>query len=216
MSKSIALILVICTLLFTFLTSCDRKYDEAEVISEAKVLLEKSNLLNEIYYGRGIEYLSGINDNGYYSEASPLYLDRAGFKTVDELKRKTEEVFSVRYCLNLYEVAFEGVLDDVGEIIYMSRYYQKYVDDLPALGPECIMVYTRYEPLFTSKVEYDCDTVRVNDVKKETLYLSVMATVTSPEGKSQQREIRFTMFEENGGWRLDSSTFANYNPKLNN
>ena len=77
------------------------------------------------------------------------------------------------------------------------------------------MVYTKYEPLFTSKLEYDSDTVRVNEVKKETLYLSVMATVTSSDGKSQEREIKFTMLEEAGGWRLDSSTFANYNSKLN-
>ena len=213
MSKSIAFILIICTLLFTFLTSCDRKYDENEVIGEAKQLLERSIILNEVYYGRGIDYLSGIKTNGFYCEASPYYLASAGFTTVEELKQMTEEAFSVRYCLNLYDVYFEGVLDDYGNVIYMARYYQKYEDDLPTGKPECIMVYTKHEPIFTSKVEYDYSTVKVTDVKKETLYLTVEATVTSSDGKSQKRTIKFTMIEDVKGWRLDSSTFANYNPK---
>lgn len=215
MNKSIALLLI-CILLFTFLVSCDRKYDEAEVLTEAEKLLKEASVLNGIYYGRGIDYLSGGYINGYYSEASPYHLESLGISTVDELKKKTEKVFSDRYCLNLYDVMLDGVYDESGEIVYMSRYYQKYEDDLPTGAPECIMVYTKYEPLFTSTVVYDYTTLKVVDVKKETLYLTVEVEVTSEEGESQQSLIEFSLIEEEDGWRLDSSTFVNYNPHKTN
>ena len=38
------------------LVACDRKYDEEEVVSAAKALLEKASILNQIYYGGGINY----------------------------------------------------------------------------------------------------------------------------------------------------------------
>lgn len=214
MNKSIVFILIF-TLLFTFLVSCDRKYDESEVFTEAEKLLKEASVLNDIYYGQGIDYLSGGYVNGYYSEASPFHLESLGIATVSDLERRTEEVFSDRYCLNLYDITFGGVYDESGEIIYMSRYYQKYENDVPTGEPECIMVYTKYEPLFTSKVMYDYTTIKVVDVKRETLYLTVEVTVTSEDGNVQDNTLRFSLIEESDGWRLDSSTFVNYNPHKN-
>ena len=49
----IAVIVVSC---FT-LSGCDRSYDEDEVLSVAKELIEKSKTLNELYYGEGIAYI---------------------------------------------------------------------------------------------------------------------------------------------------------------
>ena len=79
------------------------------------------------------------------------------------------------------------------------------------IDPVCIMVHTQYDYIFTDKVVYDYETVRVKDVKRKTLFISVMATVTNKEGQSQSTEVVFELIEESDGWRINTGTFVNYN-----
>ena len=55
--------------------------------------------------------------------------------------------------------------------------------------------------------------MRVSDVKKEKVFVTVDATVTGSGGESQHTEIIITLIEEDNGWRIDNPTYANYNDK---
>lgn len=202
--------LIIATLVpvLTF-TSCDRKYDEAEVITAATDLLKKSEMLNLVLFGKGIA-ASGQHQSGAYREADFLHLNSLGFTTVAGLEEKIREVFTTDYS----EYAISTVLSPIridGAMVSNTRYYQLYADEINKVDPVCIMVHTEYDYIFTDTVVYDYSTVKVKDVKKKTLFISVMATVTNAEGKSQSTEIVFELIEEDNGWRINTGTFANYN-----
>ena len=67
MRSKIFLLLLTLALLIPSLTSCNeknknREYVESEVVSAAKVLIEKSLILNEIYWGDGIRYEVPANE----------------------------------------------------------------------------------------------------------------------------------------------------------
>ena len=61
--KIIAVILIIAALPLS-LASCDRRYDEAEVMEAATLLITASAELNEIYYGKGIAFLENSSQIG--------------------------------------------------------------------------------------------------------------------------------------------------------
>ena len=129
MKKIITLILVF-SLAFSLslgLSSCDREYDANEVSTAAKDLIEKSLFLNKIYWGEGIPYMPSVSAS-LYCEADFIALSGLGFYTVDELKKKTKEVFSKAYCEDIFETSFSSIKDGE-EIQFYARYYQKYEDE---------------------------------------------------------------------------------------
>ena len=69
--RKITAILLLAVTLTTlaFTTSCNRKYDEQEVVSEAKKLLKQAEMLNIVYFGAGISYVDSDENNGYYRQA---------------------------------------------------------------------------------------------------------------------------------------------------
>ena len=191
------------------LSGCDRDYNEGEVISAAGALLEKAEMLNQVYYGNGISYNTVGSSDGYYYQADNMHLQSLGFDTIDGLKRVTAETFTEGYSEELYSNYLAPITD--GEyILGMARYYQLYEDQINKREPICIMVYSRYTPIMKDTVSYDYSSIRVSGVEKETVFVTVTATVTNSEGKSQSREIEFGLIEEESGWRIDSPTFANY------
>lgn len=207
--KVISLILVIVVLssLLT-LSSCNRKYDEDEVIAAAKVLLKEAEVLNEIYYGKGIRYYdTEIENAGYYRRADATHLLELGFSTIDELRAMTERTFSYEYSQNLYTTLLYGFKED-GKVVTAARYYQ-YTDE--ETEESFIMVYTKFEIMFKDTIVYDYDSIKVEKSKKENVYLTVNATVTNAEGASQQITLTIILIEELGGWRICNPTYANYN-----
>jgi hypothetical protein len=204
---SLILVIVILSSLFT-LTSCNRKYDEDEVIAAAKVLLKDAELLNEIYYGKGIRYYdTEIKNAGYYKRSDATHLSELGFDTIDELKALTERTFSYEYSQNIYTTLLYGFKED-GKVVTAARYYQ-YTDT--KTQESFIMVYTKFEVMFKDTIVYDYDSIEVERSKKENVYLTVNATVTNAEGVSQQIILSVTLIEEVGGWRICNPTYANYN-----
>ena len=105
------------------------------------------------------------------------------------------------------------MIEDEEGIQEMTRYYQKY-DPLDISVPVCIMVYKNAKKTLTSDIEYDYSSVRVSGVKKQTVYVTVTAKVTSEEGKSQSVNIEKSLIEEDDGWRIDNPCYANYNESL--
>ena len=207
--KLVSLILVILILgsLLSF-TSCNRRYDEEEVVAAAKVLLKEAELLNEVYYGKGIRYYEAeIENAGYYKRADATHLSELGFDTIDELRALTEKTFSYEYSQNLYTTLLYGFKED-GKVVTAARYYQ-YTDT--ETEESYIMVYTKFDVMFKDTIVYDYDSIEVQKAKKDNIYLTVKATVTNAEGQSQVVTLTITLVEEVGGWRICNPTYANYN-----
>ena len=204
---------LICLLLTSVallsLVSCNRRYNEDEVITSAEALLKKAEVLNEIYYGRGIQYITSGYVDGYYYEADPIHLNSLGFRTIEELKNKTLEVFTYGYAEEIFNTKLSAIEDETG-VQQMTRYYQRY-DGPNVLAPICIMVYSKAPVLFKDKIVYDYDSLRVMGSKKQTVLVEIDATVTNEEGKSQTVTVNLNLIEEDDGWKIDNPCYANYN-----
>ncbi len=196
--------LVLCTMasVLTF-TSCDRDYDEAEVLSEAKSLLMKAEVLNEVYWGDGIDYITGGFTDGIYKQASDIHLASLGFTTIAELKALTEATYSSSYVHTIYTTKLDEA--PLGFVLYI----QKWDDEIEKTIPACIMVNTEMVRV-ADDVSYDYTTLRVEDVEDEIVTVLVDATVTNLDGESQVRTLRVQLVEESDGWRINSPTFAKY------
>ena len=209
--KRIISILLILIISIAALTSCgDKKYDEAEVKAAAKELIKSSVMLNEIYWGEGIPYTDDKNtSDGSFYMALDSYCYLKGFTNLDELKAITEKTFSKEFCKSqIYSSVLANVQDGT-DTAFLTRYYQKYdVDDLKT--PEYIMVNTNWEQLLYGDVEYDYESIKVIGSEKETVYVTLNATVTLDDLAPQTREIRVSLVEEDDGWRLDSPTYLTY------
>ncbi len=207
--KSIySVVLIISTLMsLLFTTSCNRSYDENEVIEATKKLIADAQKLNYIYYGEGIDYYENDEQTGYYRKANTLHLEELGFSTIDELKTMTEKTFSNDYSELLYSTVLSSIMDDY-TVVSAARYYQVY--DEKTNEPTHIMVNSAYEPLMKDTVVYNYDTLTVTESKKEKVYAKIEATVTNSEGQSQKTEIVITLVEEEAGWRIDNPIYANY------
>lgn len=204
---SLILAVIILTSLFSF-SSCNRNYDEDEVIAVTKTLLKNAEVLNEIYYGNGIRYYEAeIKDAGYYKRADAEHLSSLGFSNIEELKALTEKTFSYKYSQNIYSTILYGFKEE-GMIVSPARYYQ-YTD--AESGETFIMVYTKYEPSFKDSLVYDYDSIEIEKSKKEYVYVTVDATVTNSNGESQTVTLSVTLLEEESGWRICNPTYANYN-----
>ena len=211
MKRIVCLILLLVTT-FSLLTSCtkNRKYDEEEVKAAARELIKKSENLNEIFWGEGLDYTDDKNNaNGYYYEASFSSLQKYGFSTIKELEDMTRATFSNEYSNIILSTTVSSIVDEDGLQI-LARYYQKY-EDLEGTVPQCIMVYSIANVLLRDKVEYDYESIEVTGSKKETVYVNINCTVTTNDGKKQDKVLNIGLIEEANGWRLDTPTYATYN-----
>ena len=211
--KLLSLLLAFSSLCIS-LISCERNrtYDEAEVKAAAEELILLSVDLNEIYYGKGIDYSSDVStSSGNYYEASYSSLKKYGIQTIEDLVKKTTRVYTSDYSNEIFETKIGGVYSGEGSF-ELSRYYQK--TDVLTGENICIMVYSQAKVYLTDTVEYDFENMTVLRSKGERVYVSVPVAVTNEEGKSQNVDIEIALIEEENGWRLDSPTYAKYNEYL--
>ena len=207
--RIISLLLITVTIVSLFtLSSCNRKYDEEEIIEVSKILLKDAEMLNIVYYGSGIEYFDDEDEKGYYRKANVNHLEELGFSTIDELKKLTDKTFSVGYSSELYSTILSSLATDIS-IVSPARYYQAYDEETGA--PTHIMVYSNFTPMLKDSIVYDYDSLRVEGSKKEKVYVKIDATVTKADGKSQNTTVTVALVVEDDGWRIDNPTYANYN-----
>ena len=213
--KTLCSLLILVTLFSVItLTSCNRKYDEDEVIEAAGKLLKQAEVLNEVYYGKGISYVSSQYRDGNYYEADAIHLATLGFSTIEELKTLTRQTFTFGYSNELFSTKL-SMLSDEGVIHGMARYIQKY-DDVEMTEPVCILVYKDATVLKKGTIVYDYSSFKVTGSKKQVVYVDVNATVYNDDGDSQKVTLTLNLIEEDNGWRIDNPCYANYNSAKNN
>lgn len=208
MSNKIFALVLCMTLILLLFTSCknkkvkDREYNEAEVCAAAQLLIEKSKILNEIYYGAGIPYIEDESDEGVYRVADPEYIEQLyqnyGIKDVETLKEKTREVFS--------EAGSNSIISSMLTNIAGTSYARYYV----AKKSGELMVYTEAENYFknTAAVEYIYDGMYVSDVEGEYLTVTLKVKTTGTDGSTNTKDFPVKLIEEASGYRLSGATYA--------
>lgn len=213
MKRGVSLLLVMILAVTLLFTSCNRTYNEKEVKDAAEILLRDSMMLNSVYFGDGIHSINSDKEKGNYREADPAHLNELGFTTITELKALTYKTFSVKEAEKIFSTVLSPLQQENGTIVLNTRYYQG-VDEETKL-PTHIMVYRNYKQLFEDRlVGYDFSSLKVEGSKGDVVYLTVDLTVENEKGDSQVANIRFSLFEEIDGWKLNSATYANYNEYL--
>jgi hypothetical protein len=204
------IIIVILTLILTVSCTKNREYDEAEVTLAAKELLKKSEKLNYIYYGYGIEYeMNESEANGAYYRADSLSLEKLGIRTVEDIEKLTYDTYTQSLSQSVILTKLNGgSLDEDSTVMNYARYYQK-INALDGSN-ECIMVYKLAEVYLTDDTEYLYDTLRVIGSEGETVLIEVDVKVTNSEGKEQIQTLKFTLLEEINGWRINSPTYVKF------
>ncbi len=218
-SKLLSLILCLC-LFASLLSSCggkggekDREYDEAEVCAAAKILIEKSKILNEIYYGAGIPYKKPIKEDAKidtYMLADPDYLAELdknyGIKDIETLEAKTKEVYSEAGSTSVISAFLKNTVGINGYAGYARYYMAKENVDLGTPGG--LMVNTKAKNYYenTANVEYIYDGMHVSAVKGEYLTVSLKVKTTGKDGTTDTRDITVKLIEEASGYRLSGST----------
>ncbi len=216
--------LVLCLSLLTLLfTACgkgkkpekNREYNEAEVCAAAQQLIEKSKILNEIYWGEGIRYIEAAENDknpGVYRPADPEYMEwlyqNHGIKDVETLKAKTREVFSAAGSSSVISSRLENTTGDTGIAGYARYYMAKENDALDT--DDGLMVYTKAKNFYenTAAVEYVYDGMRVSAVKGEYLTVSLKVKTTGKDGSTNTRDFTVKLIEEESGYRLSGATYA--------
>ena len=199
----------------------DREYDEAEVCAAARVLIEKSKILNEIYYGAGIPYKEPIKEDAeidVYMLADPAYLSALyedhGIKDIETLKEKTKEVFSKTGSASVISAFLQNTTGINGMAGYARYYMAKENVDLGTQAG--LMVRTNAKNYYenTASVEYIYDGMHVSAVDGEYLTVSLKVKTTGKDGTENTRDMTVKLIEEENGYRLSGSTVATHQPQL--
>lgn len=217
--KRALLLLVVLSLLFSLVSCSDekettevvnREFNASEVEAAAKDLLEKSLLYNEILFGKGLAYEDG-EGTGIYKKATVASLEKNGISSISDLKSRLNEIYSSKYMESLNNSDIFGSVKDGENIKFYPRYYDSTDDE----GNICVYVNSVYEYNLKNKYEYISEPRASHSIGDQVVLLAtVRVTMEAEEGKEPktkdvEHEIR--LIEENGSWRLYSSTYVVYN-----
>ncbi|MCD8056488.1 MAG: hypothetical protein LUE25_07265 [Clostridiales bacterium] len=191
---SVALALVFAAVLPISFVSCEAAPTEDEAIGIIENLLPRTYLLNEIYFGVGMDYI----DDGSEGKYMPVS-DDSPYLTEEELRTATEAVFSSDYCESIFDIYLTGYSDDdTGSIIY-ARYYE-YGDRL--------YIDTEAEVLVSYERTYDLESVEITSLSSRFIVFTAQSYL---DGTADEViEITITSEKDDDGetiWRINSATY---------
>ena len=205
--KRLCVFFLVIALLSSVFVSCDRSYNEEEVKVAARELLEKSLLVNEIFYGRGIPYDANSEfTKGNYSPADKEYLSALGVNTTDGLKRLAKEVYTTELCEIIFKTKLSPVKDgEEGSVVSVKRYY-----DASQKDGGNLMVYTAAVPVYDNEIEYLYETLTVIGADGEFIKIEIDVLLKNKIGEERTTRIDLLILEEDDGFRLDGWSFVKY------
>lgn len=121
-------------------------------------------------------------------------------RTIEDIKKYTETVYSRNYAASVYGTLFDGVAS--GDLVLKARY-----TEISREGTLMLVKSNTYEPLYTEERVYLYDTAEVLywESSKTEVCVSIDTYLPSAPDKIQNMVITLTM--QNGQWFLDSPTF---------
>ena len=185
------------------MASCSATAPDIEDLRDRFIyLIEGSKELNVIYFGKGLptykreDTLSG--ELGiYYNDELVTYdkvMECSKYISIDEIKKRSEEIYSTEYLSALYETAFDGFVTG-GSSAYL-RFYE---------SADWIYQNTYATDFALEERIYDYSSMTI--VKpSNSEYVNI--TVNSyTVGSTSAKEISLTFVYERGSWYLDSPTY---------
>ena len=228
MKKIILLFMIAATILA--LTACGRpSLSEEEAVRVIRPLVEKAEVLNEIYFGGGIPVedstarLHAFFDATGLKEETATYLPVSRdslYQTKNALLAETKTVFTAAYAAYLEELGFRGIQDgsddevSIGEahVIY-ARY--KVMENVFEYGDKvlCVRVNLDTEDVGLAKTEFLYDELEILKGGKqdgsEWIRVKIPARVFDEAGEVRTTvDVTLRIVNENGAWRLDSPTYV--------
>ena len=195
--KFVCILLTFVCILSLF--GCSNLSDE-EASARAAELLERSVLINRIYYGTGIPTDPNEVGQSTRKRADPAFLEANGFSTIEELKALTREVYT-SYCADavFFNVFEKNVLIEDSQPRYEESNGYIYVN-------------TAEKPTVADLVEFDTASIKITKKSGSLIYFTVDMKVYSADGQSYRTLTaqQFSMRKENGVWLLDAPTYASY------
>ena len=184
----------------------NREYDKAAVEAAAEALLSKSLSVNEILFGAGLDF-EEEGGNGIYKKATAESLSKYGVNSVEDILSICAEVYSSGYMNTVKSSDIFKSVSDGSNIVFYTRYYN---------GEDGgIFVNSVYEYALKNKYEYISRPEALRSEGDSVIVkVTVRATIIGESGetvKSRDFDHEIKMVEENGQWRLHSSSFIVYN-----
>ncbi len=205
MKKAIVSLILITVLIVTVLctSSCSGKAPELEDVKERFIyLIENSKEINTIYFGSGLpvyerETLLSNKKGVYYNDTYTSHervMEISRYLTVNEIKERSEEIYSTEYLEAMYETAFQGVM--TGSSSAYMRFYES----------EDWLYQNLYATDFKlSERIYDYSTMQIVKPSNSEYINITIDTYTLEEKKVKNISLSFVY--ERGDWYLDSPTY---------
>lgn len=143
-----------------------------------------------------------------YDEKSPVNYDfvrtDAKYQSIASIKEAAAKVYTPEFLATVYKTAFEGIISDVGGVVY-ARYSDS--------NEEFFMKSNKFEPYFTEHTTYDFSTMEMTSPSRAD-YVNVTVTAHGRHfdyekaeivTESYQKTLKFVLTDN--GWRLDSPTY---------
>ena len=214
MKKLLSLILVLTAILT--LTACSNINEDEETLKrQACALIEKSLILNNIYWGKGLSPLPGEQKLSYdhnYSKADVSQVEKYGITNMQTLKEYTQSVYTQNECDNIFgtyltQSSYTGTF---GEYTY-TEVYTRYLSDMSG---DLFVREKKDDLIGDSIVEYDYDSVRIKKIKRNTVEFEIDVTVKNSDDETGYREtLPLQMRKENGSFRLNTPTYCVYDKR---
>lgn len=206
-SKTITLLLLLGCLLAT-LAGCGKGKapSDSELISVASELIEKSYVINSLFFEKGIPIQEGGKTEGTYQQADAEALSRLGFSSYASMAQYAENIFSEVAYGQFLSMAVERQSDGT------SILRPAYCFDAKDNKGNFVMLMVSLEGLNTptDKTVFDLSTLKVSQKTATTAILEVSATVTDETGATQTRAKQIGLVLEEGEWQLDTLTCMSY------
>ena len=205
MKKAVLSIILAIVLIVSALSavSCSGKAPKLEDVKERFIyLIEGSKEINTLYFGSGLpvyqrDTLLSDKKGVYYDDKYTTYervMENSRYLTVNEIKERSEKIYSTEYLKEMYETAFEGVM--TGNASAYIRFYE-------SQG-------WLYQNLYATDFElseriYDYSSMKI--VKPSNgEYVNITVDTYTLEDKTV-KNISLTFVYERGDWYLDSPTY---------
>ena len=199
---TVLLAIFMITSVFAF-SSCSGSAPKLDDVKERFIyLIESSKELNTVYFGKGLpiyirEGTLAEEKGIYYNDELTAYnkvMEKSRFLTVEEIKTRSEEVYSSEYLKSLYETAFDGVM--TGNTSAYLRFYE--VDGW------------LYQNIYATDFElseriYDYSSMQIVKPSNNE-YINITIDTYTLDDKNV-KNISLTFVYERGNWYLDSPTY---------
>lgn len=141
----------------------------------------------------------------YYTSADDADYDYVTLdsdcRTVDDIKKLAESVYSLSYTQSLYTTLFDGVVS--GGVVEKPRYYETTASN----GSFLLAQLNTYEPMKVEKRVYLFDTARINTLSSNRTLVRITIDSYLPSNPDKITESEITIVYEGGNWFLNNPTF---------